>query len=230
MSNKRISRARKRDLEQPDEFLSVTATLIQRLSRYRTPLAAGVIVLFASLAAFSAVRYFSGQAENRAFQRLSADLKTYQAAVAESTPREALERVKPQFESLLADDGQREGGILARLVYADLNYRAGDHEGAIANYEQAVTLMSPEGFAYGSALSGLGYAYLAVGARDKAIRCFEKIVAGQYPQLRADALFQLGRLFGEQGETAKQTEMFQQLLDEAPTFVYADLIKRKIES
>lgn len=86
MSNKRISRARKRDLEQPDEFLSITATLIQRLSRYRTPLAVGVIIVFASLAAFSAVRYFSGQAENGVFQRLNADLKTYQAAVAESSP------------------------------------------------------------------------------------------------------------------------------------------------
>jgi tetratricopeptide (TPR) repeat protein len=230
MSIKRISRARKRDLEQPDEFLSVTATLIQRLSRYRTPLAVGVIVVFASLAAFSAMHYFSGQAENRAFQRLTADLRAYQAAVTTRTPREALEQVKPQFESLLADDGQREGGKLARLVYADLNYRAGEYEGAIANYEQSLALQSPGDFAYGSALLGLGYAYLEAGARDKAIGCFEKIVAGNYPQLQADALFQLGLLFGEQGDTAKQKELFQRLLDEAPTFVYADLIRRKIES
>lgn len=230
MSQKRISRARKRDLEQPDEFLSVTATLIQKLNRHRTPLVIGIIVLFSSLAAFSAVRYFSMQAENRAFQRLSINLKAYQEALGDNAPQEALEKVKPQFESLLADDGHREGGKLARLVFADLNYRAGNHDDAIANYEKALDLLPPEHFAHGSALSGLGYAYIQAGKNDDALTCFEKLVAGHHPQLKADALYQLGRLYGEQGQAAKQTEMYQRIMDEAPTFVYADLIKHQIES
>lgn len=230
MSQKRISRARKRDLEQPDEFLSVTTTLIQKLNRYRTALTIGVILVFSSLAVFSAVRYFSMQAENRAFQRLSVSLKAYQEALSGSAPQEALEKVKPQFESLLADDGQREGGKLARLVFADLNYRAGNHDDAIINYEQALDLLPSEHFAYGSALSGLGYAYIAAGNSDKALACFERLVAGNHPQLKADALYQSGRLYGEQGQADKQKEMYRRIMDEAPSFVYADLIKHRIES
>ncbi len=229
MRKKRVSRARKRDLEQPDEFLSVTATIIQKLNRYRTPLTIGVVLAFASLAAFSAVRYFSNQAESRAFQHLSANLKTYQETARDSTPQAALEKVRPLFESLLAEYGRREGGQLARLVFADLNYRAGNHDAAIAGYEQALEALPSEHFAYENALSGLGYAYLAAGKNDRAAGCFEKIVAGTHTQLRADALYQLGRLYGKNGQAAKQKEVFQRLLDEAPSFVYADLVKRQIE-
>ena len=229
MRKKRVSRARKRDLEQPDEFLSVTATIIQKLNRYRTPLTIGVVFVFASLAVFSAVRYFSNKAEGRAFERLSANLKVYQETVRDSTPQAALEKVKPQFESLLAEHGRREGGQLAGLVFADLNYRAGNHDAAIAAYEEALESLPSEHFAYASALSGLGYAYLAAGENDRAASCFEKIIAGPHTQLRADALYQLGRLYGKNGQTDKQKEVFQRLLDEAPSFVYADLVKRQIE-
>ncbi|MBL0714917.1 MAG: tetratricopeptide repeat protein [Desulfosarcina sp.] len=229
MSQKRISRARKRDLEKPDEFISVTTAFIQKMTQYRTPLIIGIIVVFASLTAFSAVRYFSRQAENRAFQLLSANLQTYQDAARAGSSRQALDQVKPQFESLLADYGNRDGGKLARLVFADLNYQAGNHDDAIANYEQALKVL-PEGhFASGSALSGLGYAYVAAGKMDKAVACFEKIVDGNHPRLKTDALYQLGRLYGEQGQPARQKEMYQRLLDEAPEFVYADLIKRELE-
>ncbi len=229
MSQKRISRARKRDLQQPDEFLSVTATIVQKLNRYRTSLAIGVVVIFLALAGYSALRYFTNQAENRAFQRLSANLKMYQEAVREKAPPEALEQVKPQFESLLDEDGHREGGKLAHLVFADLNYRAGHHDVAIANYEKAIELIPLDHLAHGSALSGLGYAYLEAGKMDEAAGCFEKIIAGNYPHLKADALYQLGRLYGAQGQTAKQKDVYQRLLDEAPSFVYADLIKRQLE-
>ncbi len=229
MSQKRISRARKRDLEQPDEFLSVSASVIQKLNRYRTPLTIGIVVVFASLAAFSAMRYFANKAENRVFQRLSANLQMYREAARESAPAEALEKVKPQFESMLTEDGRREGGKLARLVYADLIYRAGQYEAAIANYEQALAALPSDHFAYASALSGLGYAYLEAGQDEEAAGCFEKMVDANHPQLKADALYQLGRIYGKQGQAAKQKEIYQRLLDEAPSFVYADLVKRQIE-
>jgi tetratricopeptide (TPR) repeat protein len=229
MSRKKVSRARKRDLEQPDEFLSITAKLIQQINRYRTPLAIVVVVVFVSLAAFSAIRFFAAQAENRAFHRLSVNLQTYQEAGGNNAPKEALEKVKQPFESLLADDGQREGGKLARLIYADMHYRAGNLDEAIANYEKAVQLLPPAQFAHASALSGLGYAYIEAGRNDDAIRCFEEITNGAHSALGADALYQLGRLYGQKGQTAKQQAAYRRLLDEAPTFVYADLIKRQTE-
>ena len=230
MSQKRISRARKRDLEKPDEFISITATVIQTLNQYRTPLAIGLVVVVASLAVFSAVRFFGNRAENRAFERLSATLETYQEAVRETTPRQALEQVKSSFEDFLAEEARREGGRLGRLVYADLNYRAGLYDVAVAHYEQALEALPPDHFAYGNALSGLGYALIGAGKDEAAAECFQNIVNSSHPQLKADALFQLGRIYGKQGEAAKQKEAYQRLLEEAPTYIYADLIRQKVDS
>ena len=229
MRRKRISRARKRDLEQPDEFLSFSATIVQNLRRYRTPVAIGVIVVFASLAIYSGMRFFTSKAENRAFQLMRDHLQTYQEAARDSTPDQALAQVMPQFESLLNDYGHRNGGKLARLVLADLSYRAGNFDAAITHFEKVIEMLPADHFAYGSALSGLGYAYVETGQNDKAAACFEQIVAGPYPQLKNDALYHLGRLYGKLGQMDKQKEVFQRLLDEAPTYMYADLIKRQIE-
>ena len=230
MSRKKVSRARKRDLEQPDEFLSFTARLIQQVNRYRTPLAIGAVAVFVSLAAFSAIRYFAAKAENRAFHRLSVNLQAYQEAGGANAPKAALDGVQAEFEALLAEDGRREGGKLARLIYADMHYRAGNLDEAIANYEQAVELLPPGHFSRESALSGLGYAYIKAGRSDDAIGCFEDITNGEPTALSADALYQLGRLYGAQGQKAEQKAIYQRLLDEAPTFVYADLVKRRIGS
>lgn len=230
MTRKRISRARKRDLEQPDEFLSVTASAIQKINRYRIPLTIGAVVVLASLATFSLVRYFAIKAENQVSQRLNANLQAYRDAGGDSTPRQALEQVKPQFESLLAESGRREGGKLARLVYADLNYRAGNFDVAITNYKLVLEVLEPHQFSRGSALSGLGYAYIAAGQNDAAVKCFEAIIDGDYAPLKADALYQLGRLYGAQGDAEKQQATYQRLLEEAPSFVYADLIKHQLDS
>jgi tetratricopeptide (TPR) repeat protein len=230
MSQKRISRARKRDLEKPDEFLSVTATAIQTLNRYRTALAIGVVVVFASLAVFSAVRFFGNRAENRAFERLSTNLNAYAEAARATTPQKALDQVKSSFETFLSEDARREGGRLGRLVYADLNYRAGRYDTAIVHYQLALEALPKDHFAYENALSGLGYALLGADQDEAAAACFKKIVDGNHPQLRADALFQLGRLYGKQGQAAKQKEVFQRLLEEAPAYIYADLVRQKVES
>ncbi len=229
MSRKRISRARKRDLEKPDEFLSLSATLIEKLRRYRTHVAIGVAVVFVSLAPYSGVRFFTSKAENRAFQLLRDSLQTYQEAARDSAPDEALAQARPQFETLLADYGHRNGGKLAYLVFADLNYRTGNYDTAITHFKKVLEMLPPDHFAYGSALNGLGYAYLETDKNEEALACFEQIVAGQHPQMKNDALYQMGRLYGAQGQTDKQKEIFQRLLDEAPTYMYADLIKRQIE-
>ncbi len=230
MSQKRISRARKRDLEKPDEFISVTATAIQSLNRYRTPLAIGVVVVFAALAVFSAVRFFGNRAESRAFERLSANLNAYEEAARAGTPRKALEQVKSSFETFLSEDARREGGRLGRLVYADLNYRAGLYDVAVAYYEQALEALPSDHFAYENALSGMGYALLGANQDEAAAEWFKKLVDGNHPQLKADALFQLGRFYGKQGQTDKQNEVYQRLLEEAPAYIYADLIRQKVES
>ena len=71
MAQKRISRARKRDLEQPDEFLSLTSRLLDKISTYWKPISAGMGVLMVILAGVLVAGYFIEKAEDKAFVLLN---------------------------------------------------------------------------------------------------------------------------------------------------------------
>jgi hypothetical protein len=71
MAQKRISRARKRDLEQPDEFLTLTSRLLDKIRTYWKPVSAGFGLLMIILAGILAFGYFSQKAEAKAFVLLN---------------------------------------------------------------------------------------------------------------------------------------------------------------
>ena len=50
MAQKRISRARKRDLEKPDEFLTLTSRVLEKIKTNWKPISLGCAVLLAILA------------------------------------------------------------------------------------------------------------------------------------------------------------------------------------
>ena len=77
MAQKRISRARKRDLEQPDEFLTLTARLLEKSRAYWKPLSACGVILFVILAGVLVAGYFSDQAEEKAFVLLNQAMNRY---------------------------------------------------------------------------------------------------------------------------------------------------------
>jgi tetratricopeptide (TPR) repeat protein len=225
MSRKRISRARKRDLEQPDEFLTLTAKLLAKLNQNRKALTIVVGALLLILMAFTAVRYFDLKAEGKALTQLSREMSIYTQAAQQSSPQKALETVSPGFEQLLANHENRLGGQLARLYWADLNFDAGRNAEAIEAFERAQKDFKPGDFAFGAALYGLGYAYAAADQNEQALGCFKTLSEGPYPALRADALFQMTQLYALMGEKEQAKALRQRLLEENPGYLYADLIR-----
>lgn len=225
MSRKRISRARKRDLEQPDEFLSLTTQLLARLNQNRKRVIWVTAVLLLVVAAFGAVHYFGRKAEEKALTQLSAEMSTYTQIAQRTTPQEALESTREGFEKLLANYGDRLGGKLARLYWADLNFAAGQNEAAIAQFAHAQADFKPGDFAFGAALYGLGYAYAAAGQNDKALNCFKTLSEGPYPALRTDALFQMTQLYASLGDEGQAQAIEKRIVDEDPGYLYADLLR-----
>jgi tetratricopeptide (TPR) repeat protein len=228
MSRKRISRARKRDLEQPDEFLSLTTRFLAKLNQYRKPLSitAGALILVAM--GLTAVRYFDQKAEEKALTQLSTEMSAYTQAMQQSTPQNALEIVRPGFDKLLADHESRLGGQMARLYWADLNFDAGRSEEAILQFERARKDFNPGDFTFGAALCGLGYAYAAAGQNEKAMECFKTLSEGPYPALRTDALFQLAQIHAVMGDEEATKALRRRILEENPAYLYADMIRETI--
>jgi len=224
MAQKRISRARKRDLEQPDEFLTLTSRLLEKVRTYWKPISAGVGVLMVILAGILVAGYFSEKAEDKAFVLLNQTMHRYAAERASQDAQKALEAATPEFEDLFFKYGDREGGMVGRLIFAQMNFEAGRTEVAIAQYT-AATKGFPEGsYALSAAWSGLGYAQAAAGRHEDAIIAFSKIIAGQDTVLKADAVYQRALLYRITGRDAAYGEALQTLMDNYPGFMYAEML------
>jgi tetratricopeptide (TPR) repeat protein len=224
MAQKRISRARKRDLEQPDEFLTVTSRLLDKIRTYWKPVSAGFGVLMIILAGILAFGYFSQKAEAKAFVLLNQTMQRYAVESANQDHQKALEAVTSDFENLFSTYGDRQAGMVGRLIFAQMNYQAGLMEIAILHYMEAVKMFPEASYALSAAYSGLGYAQAAAGQSEKAINAFEKTADGQDAVLHADALYQLALLYRKTGQEAEYGKAVQSLKEKFPGFMYAEML------
>ena len=228
MAQKRISRARKRDLEKPDEFLTLTSRFLEKIKTHWKPISAGSIVLLVILVGAMAVHYFSGKAEEKAFVLLDQAMNHYATERRTQNPAAALDAATPDFESLFMRYGDRRGAAAGRLIFAQMNYLAGRPEAAVVQYEEALKLYPEDSYAASAARSGLGYAQAATGQSEKAIAAFRAIIDGQNPVLKADALYQLSLLYQKTGQDTEYAETLQRLKDDYPQFVYAEMISDEV--
>jgi tetratricopeptide (TPR) repeat protein len=224
MAQKRISRARKRDLEKPDEFLTLTSRLLEKIKTYWKPISAGGVVLLVILVGVLAARYFSERAEAQAFVLLNQAMNHFTTERRSQDPAKALDAVTPEFETLFTQYGDRRGGAEARLIFAQMNYLAGRPEAAVIQYEEALKLYPENSFAASAVRSGLGYAQAAAGQNEKAIATFTALVDGQNSVFKADALYQLSLLYRKTGQETAYAKTIQTLKEEFPQFMYAGMI------
>lgn len=224
MAQKRISRARKRDLEQPDEFLTLTSRLLDKISAYWKPISAGMGVLMVILAGILVAGYFSEKAEDKAFVLLNQTMRRYAAELASQDAPKALEAATPDFENLFSKYGDRQGGMAGRLIFAQMNYEAGRTEVAIAQYAAAMKGFPEGSYAASAVWSGLGYAQAAAGQHEDAIIAFSNIIAGQDTVLKADAVYQRALLYRKTGRDAEYGEALKILRDSYPGFMYAEMM------
>ena len=173
-------------------------------------------------------RYFSNNAENRAFFLLDQAVGNYEAKKTDMDTLAAYEDAKEDFEYIIRKYDNTEGGKLATVVFAGMSYDANEVDRAIQLYEAALTHFENEPTYQNFLWSGLGYAYEKKKDIHKAISCFEKIAGGDDPVVKDVALFNMGRLYHELGDTAKSLQAYQRLTTEHTDSIYYQLAKEKV--
>jgi tetratricopeptide (TPR) repeat protein len=73
----------------------------------------------------------------------------------------------------------------------------------------------------------LGYAYEAKKEYETALEYFEKISMGSDPVLRAEALFNMGRLYAALGNAEKSQQAYRKIVADSPQSFYAELAKER---
>jgi len=226
---KKRKKTRKELLKEPDEFLTLSSKLIGLARQYQTQLTWVLTAVVVLAVAFSGFRLYLIRSENSAAALLDRSVDKYLAAKSSLGPEQAYQQVSADFERLLDKYGSRQSGRLGRLIYASICYDAGKYKSATELYRAALEDFREEWpLIAGEILGSLGYSCEQLKDTPGAIQYFEKLVTAPGTFLKADALYQLGLLYGRQGQADKSRQMFARIVDDYPDFIYIDLVKEKI--
>ena len=223
---KRVTR--KQLLKEPDEFITTTGKIIRWGRQYARQMAYAAGAFLLILVVITGYRYYSNNAENRAFSLLDQAVSNYEDKKTDMDVLAAYEDAKEDFEYIIRKYDNTEGGKLATVVFAGISYDADNVERAIQLYEAALAYFENDPTYQNFLWSGLGYAYEKKQDIPIAISYFEKIAGGKDPVIKDVALFNMGRLYHELGDTVKSMQAYERLTTEHTDSIYYQLAMEKV--
>ena len=226
MARKKISR--KQLLKEPDQFLTFSSRMINRLAPYRRQILWGSVAFFGVIIAVALYNYISSQSQAEAFALLDQAAGKYQAALGKDGPQKALETVSGDFEKILDDHGGQAGGHMARVVYADICFRGGKIDQAIALYTQALDDYADQPFYLNRIRASLAHALTEKKAYQAAADQLQQILQETSPAMADEALFHLGAIYAMMGQESRSREQYQRIVSEHSDSIYLELAKEKM--
>lgn len=221
---------RKQLLKEPDQFITFSGKLIAFGRSNLKIILITTGILFSLLLALVTARQISHRNENRASELVEKAVAKYSTVIQDTNPQTAYDRVKTDFADIFDEYGSKNAAKIARIIYGDISYNAGDADTAIAMYTHALDDFDQSPAVKNIVLSGLAYAFVLKAEYPRAIHYFEMISTNNEKTLKSGALFNLGWLYEASGEKEKGAAMYQQLLTDFPESMYGDLVKEKVRS
>jgi tetratricopeptide (TPR) repeat protein len=228
MAKKRISRARKRDLANPDEFITFWTKLsdFAAENKVKFSCALGFVLVFIVVAA--SFLYFLKKSEDTAFALLQQNINKYQMLLKNTGPEKACLDVGKDFQSIIEKYSGRAGGKHARLIYANICYTAKDYNKAIELYKKSLEDFNDEPFIKNLIINSLGYSYTVKKDYKPAAKYFEMIASIPDYSIKDEALFNLGEIYDAMGDNGKSIDAFKKILSDHTGSIYTEIAKEKV--
>lgn len=223
-------KTRKELLKEPDEFITLSSRLVGLIATYKTAIAYLFLGVLAATAAVSGYLWYSGSQEAKAAAQLSQTLARYERLRAQTPQDKAVQEVAEEFRRMIADYGSRSNGNIARVLFANLNYQAGDFKQAAELYQASLASFKDDPLMRFQLLRSMGYAYEGLKENATAISYFEQALSTGPKNLQDDVLFHLGELYARQGDAQKSAEAFNRLMADHQDSVYVNMVRERVRS
>ncbi len=173
------------------------------------------------------VFYFLNRAENNASARLL-EINQQAGLIDSDAGPGAYDGIKEKFASLVEDYSYTDTGKVALMQYASLCLESGDPDKALSVYETAwKKLKSNDEFNF-LILNGMAHAHAAKGENEQAVSYFQKVVDNKSTVIDDMALFNLGLLHEELGDSEKSRQAFEKIVSDHADSIYADAARARI--
>lgn len=228
MAQKRISRARKRDLDAPDEFITFWTKLLRFATENKVKLSCALGFFVLLMVVIAVMAFLSNKAENNSFALLQQGIDKYQTTLKESGPEKACLDVEKDFQLIIKKYTGKEGEKLAKFIFGNMCYNAGYYDKAIALYEKSLQDFSDNPFLKNIVLSSLGYSYKEKKDYNTAVKYFEMIASMPGNSIKDEALFNLGGLYAEMGNSAMSINSYKKIMSEHADSIYIKIVKERL--
>jgi len=228
MAKKRISRARKRDLANPDEFITFWTKLSDFAAENKVKFSCALGFVLVLMVVAASILYFLKKSENTAFALLQQNINNYQMLLKKTGPEKAYQDAGKDFQSMIEKYSGRAGGKHARLIYANICYTAKDYNKAIELYKKSLEDFNNEPFIKNLIINGLGYSYAVKKDYKTAAKYFEMIASIPDYSIKDEALFNLGEIYDAMGDHGKSIDAFKKILSDHTGSIYTEIAKEKV--
>lgn len=223
---KRVTR--KELLKEPDEFLTLSSKIIrfaQNNQRLVNCVGIGVVVV---LLGFFAYRYLSGLSEQRAYALFEQGFSHYMAqplGQAQDAPDPVS---RDNFIQVLEKYPSTKAARLTAPLLADTYAKSGDYDKAIELYNKALEDFPGEPGLRAILWNGLGYALEGKKDYKSAAEAFRRITTLPGDFLKAEAYFNLGRMYELTGDKEKASAAFKQVAEAYPDSMHGAMAKERV--
>jgi tetratricopeptide (TPR) repeat protein len=218
---KKITR---KELKQPDEFISVAQKALLFVSHHSRKVAAGGVVVLVILLAIFLFQKWEKSKNEGAYRKFSLALQAYQVEGQKSEYKNALAKL----DEVIAESPRTFWGKLALLYKGNAHLQMGAFEEAIGAYHSFLQKAGKEKIYRLFALEGLGYAYEGKKDYPKALEAYQKIIGeGESFQL-ANAYLNIGRCDEKLGKNREALESYKSFLKVSRKSQMTNAVLRKI--
>jgi tetratricopeptide (TPR) repeat protein len=224
---KRVTR--KALLKEPDEFLTFSAKTIQFVQQNQKQVTYGLIGVLVVVLGLFVFRYYSSVTERKAYALFEQGIVHYMGQAPQGQSTQLEETAKEKFAEVVEKYPTTKAGGLSLPLLADMHYRTGSYDKAIALYEQALKNFEQEPSVMTIIWNGQGYAYEGKKDYQSAIDSFQKIIATEGTFMKAEAYFNLGRMYELLNNREKALEAYGKVADQYADSVHGSLAKEKVQ-
>jgi tetratricopeptide (TPR) repeat protein len=218
----RVSLARKKDLNKPDQFMVFLKTCLQFLIDHKVQVISGLSAVIIFVIILIGTRYYFNICENKASMQLEESMTNYKTGLTDNGPKQAFYDVEKDFSALIKKYSNTMSGNMARIYFGDICFSAGEYDRAIKQYKKALKYFNDYPAIKHIIYMCIAYAYESKSDKEAAVTNLEKIIDGNNEFLKDEALFNLGRLYASMGQNTKSISMYETIVSDFADSSYAD--------
>ena len=227
VSGKKIT---KKQLKQPDEFISFTDHAFRFVASHSKKFAIGGTAVLLIVLAVVFYQMWEKNKEGEADQQFNQALQVYQQVSSpyrEEAPPE-YKKALEKFDEVAKKFSGTSAGKLALLYKGDLDLKLGEFEEAAKTYQTFLSKMGKEKLYSLLAMDGLGYAYEGQKKYDQALETYQKMIATDAGFESGEAYLKIGRCYEKLGKNKEAAENYRSFLKASPKSLMANVVSRKV--